>query len=51
MGVRKINHRFVSHLKETKIPGLFPSLMDQRILQTQSILASFIQKQVIKVVN
>jgi hypothetical protein len=30
---------------------LFSSLMNQRILQIQSILASFIQKQVIKVVN
>jgi hypothetical protein len=54
--VSKINHRFISHLKESqKFPlgplGLFPSLTIQHILQTQPILASFIQKQVIKVVN
>jgi hypothetical protein len=54
--VSKLNHRFMSHLKEPKkFPlgplDLYPSLTDQRILQIQTILASFIQKPVINVVN
>jgi hypothetical protein len=56
MEVRKINHRFGKPPERTqKFPlgplGLFPSLTKQRILQIQTILASFIEKLVIKIVN
>jgi hypothetical protein len=53
--VSKINNRLISHLKEPKIPSRASrsslSLTDQRVLQIQTTLATFIQKQVIKIVN
>jgi hypothetical protein len=55
LGVSKINHRLISHLKEPKIPSRASrsnsSLTDQRILKIQTILANFIRKPVIKVIN
>jgi hypothetical protein len=46
--VSKINHRLISHLKETKIPSRASrsslSLTDQRALESQTILANSIQK-------
>jgi hypothetical protein len=53
--VSKINHRLISHLKEPKIPSRASrsslSLTDQCVLENQTILANFIQKPVIKVIN
>jgi hypothetical protein len=55
LGVSKINHRLISHLKEAKIPSRASrsslSLMDQHVLENQTTLANFIQKPVIKVIN
>jgi hypothetical protein len=51
--VSKINHRFLCHLKEPKIPSrpleLDHSLTIQRIFEIQSILASFIVNHVISI--
>jgi hypothetical protein len=53
--VSKINHRLISHLKEPKIPSRASqsslSLANQCVLEIQTILANFIQKPVIKVIN
>jgi hypothetical protein len=53
--VSKINHRLISHLKESKIPSRAYrsnlSLTDQRVLENQIILANFIQKPMIQVIN